>query len=176
MLHLADQGLDLPAVEEQLPVALGFVVGDVSLCVLVDMGADQPDLAVAEVCVSLTERDASVAQRLHLGSCQLHARLEAVEQVVVVPCAAILSDQLLALSSHRSSLGGRQLDLAGRLVDRLDADLDRIAEPERAPAAAPDEGRAEVVELEVVAREPARRQEAFKDLAEAGKETGADHA
>src|SRR5512132_682678 len=152
------------------------MVGDVSLCVLVDVSADQPDLAVAEVGVGLAERDASVAQRLHLGPGQLHAGLEPVEQVVVVPRAAILSDQLLALSSHRSSLGGGQLDLAGGLVDRLDSDRDRITEPERAAAAAADQGRAEVIELEVIAGEASSRQEAFEDLAEAGEETGADHA
>src|SRR6266850_2665596 len=63
----------------------------------------------------------------------------------------------------------RELDLAGRLVDRLDADLDRVAEPESATAATADQHGGEVVELEVVARETARRQEAFEHLAEASE-------
>src|SRR5215510_16132911 len=61
LLHLAGQGLDLAAVEEQLSVTLGIVVGDVSLGVFVDVGADQPDLAVPQVGVGLGERDPPVS-------------------------------------------------------------------------------------------------------------------
>ena len=76
------------------------MVGDVSLGVLVDVRADQPDFAVSEVGVSLAESDASVAQRLNLGSGQLQAGLVAVEQVVVVPRTAVVRDQLLAVPRH----------------------------------------------------------------------------
>src|SRR6476646_1050423 len=70
----------------------------------------------------------------------------------------------------------RQLDLAGRFVDRLDADFDRIPEPESPAAATADQRRGEVVELEVVAGETAGREEALKDLAEASEEARADDA
>src|SRR5882724_6721913 len=60
----------------------------------------------------------------------------------------------------------RELDLAGRLVDRLDADFDRIAQPERSTAPTPHQCRGEIVELEVVAGETAGRQEALEHLAE----------
>src|SRR5512133_2455634 len=66
-----DQGIDLAPVQEELPVAVGVVVGDVSLCVLVDVGADEPDLAVADVGIRLGERDTAVAERLDLRSGQL---------------------------------------------------------------------------------------------------------
>src|SRR5256885_16462820 len=74
------------------------------------------------------------------------------------------------------SLGGFQSDLAGRLFDRVDAHLDRVAEPERAAAAAPNERRAEIVELEVVAGEVPCGEEALEDLAEPDEEPRADRA
>src|SRR5204862_2613839 len=66
LLYLADQRFDLAPVQEQLPVAVGLVVGDVPLLVLVDVGADQPHLAVTQVGVGLRERDPPVAERLDL--------------------------------------------------------------------------------------------------------------
>src|SRR3954447_5210613 len=94
LLDLADQGLDLAPVEQQLAVAAGLVVRHVPLRVLVDVRADQPDLAVAKIRVGLGERDASIAQRLDLGSGELQARLEAIEQVVIVPRTAVFGDRL----------------------------------------------------------------------------------
>src|SRR4051794_36662086 len=94
LLDLTDEGLDLASVEQQLAVAAGLVVRDVPLRVLVDVRADQPDLAVAKIRVGLGERDASVAQRLDLGPGELEARLEAVEQVVIVPGTAVFGDRL----------------------------------------------------------------------------------
>src|SRR6185312_17572667 len=70
----------------------------------------------------------------------------------------------------------RQLDLAGRLVDRLDADFDRIAEPESPAAPTADQRGGKVIELEVVASEAAGREEALEDLAETGEEARADDA
>src|SRR5262245_61193635 len=61
LLHLAGQGLDLAAGWEPLSVRLGIVVGAVSLRVFVDVGADQPDLAVPQIGVGLGERDPPVA-------------------------------------------------------------------------------------------------------------------
>ena len=70
----------------------------------------------------------------------------------------------------------RELDLALAARDRLDAHLDRVAEPvARARAAAGERG-AGRVQLEELARQPPRRQEALEDLAEADEEPGADQA
>src|SRR5439155_5634291 len=68
----------------------------------------------------------------------------------------------------------RKFDLSLDLLDPLHQHLDRIPEPV-GPAAAPaDQRRSELVELEIVARQPARRQVALEDLAEADEEAGAD--
>ena len=76
--------------QEQLPVAVGIVVGDVPLRVLVDVGTDEPDLPFADVGVRLRERDSAVPEGLHLGSGQLKAGLVALEQLVVVPGPPVL--------------------------------------------------------------------------------------
>src|SRR5436190_21294906 len=60
--------------------------------------------------------------------------------------------------------GRLKLDLALAAADLLDSHLDRVAEPIDAPAAAADQGGAQRVQLEVVAREPARRHEALEDV------------
>src|SRR2546423_10158141 len=52
----------------------------------------------------------------------------------------------------------RQLDLPLVARDRLDADLERIAEPVRLAGRAPRERGAELVQLEELGSEPARRQ------------------
>src|SRR5262245_4086371 len=82
LAHLADERRDLPAMEEQLAVAVRIVVHDVRLPVLGDVRADQPDLAVAYVGVCLLERGAAVPERLHLRAREHEPRLEALEQVV----------------------------------------------------------------------------------------------
>src|SRR5439155_24653789 len=70
--------------------------------------------------------------------------------------------------------GRRELALALAAADLLDADLDRVAEPVTPPAAAADERRAERVQLEIVAGEPTRRDEAFEHVAEAREQARRD--
>ena len=94
LAHLAVQRVDLAPVEQELAVALGTVVELVALRVLGDRRADEPRLAVADLGVRLGELRAALAERLDLGPRQLQARLDPVEQVVVVPRAAVLGDQL----------------------------------------------------------------------------------
>src|SRR5262245_3045752 len=94
LAHHAVQRVDLAAVEEQLPVALGPVVELVPLRVLGDRRADEPRLAVADLAVGLSELRAAGAERLHLRAGQLDARLDPLEQVVVVPRAPVLGDEL----------------------------------------------------------------------------------
>ena len=64
------------------------------LRVLRDRGADEPGLAVADLRVRLPELGPAVAQRLHLGAGQLETGLDALEEVVVVPRAAVVGDEL----------------------------------------------------------------------------------
>src|SRR3954453_10196899 len=100
----AVQRVDLAAVEEELARPVGLVVGVAPLVVRRDRGAVQPELAVAHVRVRLHERRAALTQRLHLAAGEDDARLEAVEQLVLVPRLAVLRDHLLALG-HRTSVG-----------------------------------------------------------------------
>src|SRR5204863_5008782 len=72
--------------------------------------------------------------------------------------------------------GRLELDLALAAADLLDSHLDRVAEPIDAPAAAADQGGAQRVQLEVVAREPARRHEALEDVLEQREQPRRDQA
>src|SRR5207244_10990292 len=75
-----------------------------------------------------------------------------------------------------SGAGRRELDFALGPADLLDPHFHRVAEPVRAPAAAPDQCRAELAQLEVVARQPPRREEALEHLREADEQARRDQA
>ena len=80
--------------EEELAVAVRVVVGRVPLRVLGDVQADEVDLVAANVAEGALEDRLAVAEGLHLGPGQREARLDAVEEVVLVPRAAIVGDEL----------------------------------------------------------------------------------
>src|SRR6266511_3960618 len=68
----------------------------------------------------------------------------------------------------------RKLDLPLGLLDPFDDDLDRVAEPVATAAPPAGHGRAELVQLEIVAGKPPCRQVALEDLPEADEQAGAD--
>ena len=70
------------------------MVLDPGLVVGVDVRADEPRLALAHVRVGLLQADAPVPKGLHFAPRQHEARLEALEEVVVVPCLAVLGNRL----------------------------------------------------------------------------------
>jgi ribosomal-protein-alanine N-acetyltransferase len=106
LARLSDQRRDLAAVQEQLPVTLWIVIGDVPLVVRGDVRADKPDLASTDVPERLPERRPPLTQGLHLRSSQHEPCLEPLEQLVVVARATVVDDQLL--SGHTPiSLGTR---------------------------------------------------------------------
>src|SRR3954464_852479 len=82
----------------------------------------------------------------------------------------------MTLTAMASTLAGGEFDLAAVPFDALDTHVDRITESQRAAAAPAGERRAERRRFEVVAGQPARRQESLEDLVETHEETGADHA
>src|SRR5947209_6209075 len=82
----------------------------------------------------------------------------------------------LRSSVLRGAACRRKLDLPFRLLDPLDEHVDRITEAECAAATPADQSRTELVQLEVVALEPPRREVALEHVAEADEETGADRA
>src|SRR5262245_53050621 len=90
--YLAGEPRDLPAVQEQLPVALRIVVGVGPVAVGIDVAAEQPRLTVADGGVGILERHLAVAQRLHLGPPQNEPGLDGLEDLVLVPRAPVGGD------------------------------------------------------------------------------------
>jgi len=84
-------------VQEQLAIAIRVVRGDGGLLVGRYVEPDEPELAVARVGVGALQGRLALAQGLDLAPGQREARLDALEQVVLMPRAAVLRDQLLAL-------------------------------------------------------------------------------
>src|SRR5215216_6681984 len=74
------------------------------------------------------------------------------------------------------SLDYVELDLPFVPADVFDAHLNSVAEAVRPTRAAPDESRPQRVELEVVARQPARGDVALEDTVEADEDARADRA
>ena len=63
LIHPCAQPVDLVAVDEKLPVAVGFVTEDAGrLAVRRDVQSDQPQLAVADPAVGVGELDVRVAK------------------------------------------------------------------------------------------------------------------
>ena len=80
--------------EKQLAWSLGFVVQPVRFDVLLNVTAQQPDLAVFDLGVRFGQRTAPFTQAFHLAAHQDDAALERVEDDVVVPRFAVLADDL----------------------------------------------------------------------------------
>ncbi len=81
---------------EQLAGTIGLVVRPVPLSVLRDVQADEPGFALAHIRVRLLQRRLPVTQRLYLGPGQHEAGLDPVAEVVVVPRAPVVDDQLFS--------------------------------------------------------------------------------
>ena len=105
-LRLAEQLIDLGAVEEQLPLPLGLVVVTVGLLERSDVGADQPGLVALDARVRIGEVDLAGADGLDLGAGQDEAGLECVLDAELVPGATIEGDGVLAKSQGSLSAGG----------------------------------------------------------------------
>ena len=80
--------------EQQLPRSLGNVVHPIGLDVLGDVAAHEPDLAAVEVGVSIFQVRLAVAQALDLGAGQDDPRLDLLQEVKLVPRAAVAGDDL----------------------------------------------------------------------------------
>src|SRR5262245_40184938 len=94
LAYLAVEAVELAPVEQELPRPGGLVVRAVSLLVDRDLGAEQPRLALAHLGVGLRERRPARAQRLDLRPGEDDPGLVPVEQLVVVPRAAVVGDEL----------------------------------------------------------------------------------
>src|SRR4029077_16952903 len=87
--HARGELVDLPAVSEQLAVARGLVIRAIPLRVGLDRAAHEPQLPPALLRERLAQRDLAGAQRLDLGARERDARLEALENVKLVPRLAV---------------------------------------------------------------------------------------
>ena len=91
-LRLAEQLVDLGAVEEQLADPLGLVVVAVGLLERRDVGADQPRLVALDARVGVGEVDLAGPDRLDLGAGQDDPGLERVLDAELVPCPPVEGD------------------------------------------------------------------------------------
>ncbi len=80
--------------EQELARSLGNVVHPVGLQVLGDVAAEQPDLVAVDLGIGIFEVRLAVAQALDLGAGQDEARLDLLQQLVIVPRAAVAGDDL----------------------------------------------------------------------------------
>lgn len=84
----------LSLMNEQLTSSLWFVIHQVSLRVLVDVGSDEPQLAIANSSVRFFDRDFRVPNTLHFAAEQCDAAFKFVDNVVLVPRLTIRADVL----------------------------------------------------------------------------------
>src|SRR5258708_38460878 len=87
------------------------MVRAVALVVFGYVEADEPGFALAHVRVCLLQGRLPVAQRLHLCPAEDEARLQAIEQVVLVPRAPVVDDELLGHAA-KCRVGHVELTLA----------------------------------------------------------------
>jgi hypothetical protein len=92
---LADQFSNLLAVQQQLAPPCRVVVRVATMAVRVDVDVVQPDFAAFHAREAVAEVHGAFADGLHLGADEHDARLERLEDVVVVKRLPVLGDVLL---------------------------------------------------------------------------------
>ena len=93
-IDFADQPVDLPPMKQQLAGTFWIVSAAGGETVWRDMSALQPHLTVPDIGVGVLELHLGIAQALDLGSTQDDAALKGIEDLVVVPGAAIGGNDL----------------------------------------------------------------------------------
>src|SRR5262249_34087811 len=88
---------DLLLVRQELSLPHRLVVELVGPRVRVDLRADEPELAAADVAVGVDERAVALAQRLHLAADEHQPGLERLVDLVVEPRLAVSEEHLLVL-------------------------------------------------------------------------------
>src|SRR5688572_2158590 len=105
-LGLAQELVDLPAMEQQLPVPLRLMVGPVAAFPGRDVGADQPRLAPLDSRERVGEIDLARPDGLDLGPGQHDAGLHRVLDRVLVAGAPVPGDRLLGNGSGLLAVWG----------------------------------------------------------------------
>lgn len=81
-------------VNQQLARTLRLMIHQIGLRVFVNVGADQPQLPVANARVSFFDRNLRVANTLHFAADQCDPAFQLVDDVVLVPRSAVRADVL----------------------------------------------------------------------------------
>jgi len=125
LLGGAQELFDFGAVQQKLATAHGFVIHDVAVGVLADVGVDEPGFGAAlgsgELAESVFKLDFAVASGLHLGSGENQTGFEAVGEVVVVSRGAVVAEDFDARFHARNP---NSVNSFGRL--RPKASLSRL--------------------------------------------------
>src|SRR5207248_10743883 len=85
-------------VQQQFAFALGLVIAAVTALVRADMNVDEERLSPTKTDVSLAQVGAAVAQRLDLGARELDARLDRLQDEVVVERGAVGGNRRLLVA------------------------------------------------------------------------------
>jgi len=96
------QPQDLAFVQQQPAPPFRIVVVNIALFIGIDMHADQVNLAVFHVAVTVLERNMPVAQRLDFRAPQFDAGLDAIKDMIIVMRPPVYGYDFLAHSGTRS--------------------------------------------------------------------------
>jgi len=97
LLRLAEEPIDLLAVEEQFPSTEGFVIHDVTVAVGTDVAVVEKDLAALHAGVTILKVYAPVTKGFDLRTLEHDARLELLFNEIVVVGLAVGSDSFFVL-------------------------------------------------------------------------------
>lgn len=95
--RFAGKPVDLPAMQQQFPDTLWFVIEPIAHFVFGDFAADEPEFAAVEFGISSVEVAIARAETFHLRAHQGQPRLDAIEDFVFVKRLAIAADDLNAV-------------------------------------------------------------------------------
>ena len=124
--HLSLQPIDLPSMQQELSLSFRIVILAIAVTVGRDMRADEVRLAVLEVDVAVLQIRASLAQRLHFGTCECDACFGFLQDEVVVKRLSVRGDQFLGGFGLRGH-GERRLYATTKTSTAV-ATIQRVAE------------------------------------------------
>src|SRR5215510_1340177 len=96
LADLSPEPCDLSLVKEELPVALGIVVGVGAVAIGIDVASEEPTLSIPDGRIAILEVDHPVPERFDLGPAQYQPGLDRLEDLVLVTGAAIGRDRTVA--------------------------------------------------------------------------------
>ena len=117
---------------EQFTGTDGVVVFSIGRAVGADVHIDEPQFPAPNCAIGVRELNFASTRRLDLTSRENHARLEVIGEQVVVPCSAVVSQDLYAVGL--AHLAPRNVDLC-RQLNRMDCIMPTAPDEIRSPHA-----------------------------------------